>query len=440
MVRPPFAATLGLALLGCAASVTSSVATAPDAAAPDVAAPDAPRSATVDLRVVLGPLVPPTARAGVRVVASDGSSTTEATTDDRGVARFDLSTDRRWDLTAAEPGYAAVSLLGVSAPAHLEVLLRSTSGRRPAEARTVSLQGVIRGRSSPRTAVVLEGAEGTTVARDDAFSLTATTWPGAPPLRLVALEFDDATTFLNGWISPPIDLAVTQTVEVRLPSPPAVPRVSELHVDFPVVGRVTAERFDRVLSESVARLAYTVNGASLAPVGRSLFAPPSVNLARWSVIMYEGALAPDVVSAVLRFDGASPLRASVTTRPPFRGVVPAFAPVEVLSSRATPGGATLDADTTAWSRAAFQVVVGGSVVWEGYGVDGAAWSARPLPPLPSGVTVAALAPSAGRPEVQACVLHDLPSGDAAWDSPAPSITLRNLITVCEERGAPLVGR
>jgi len=45
------------------------------------------------------------------------------------------------------------------------------------------------------------------------------------------------------------------------------------------------------------------------------------------------------------------------------------------------------------------VVVNGSVVWEGYGVD-----------------------------------------DASWDSPAPSITLRNLITVCEERGAPLVGR
>lgn len=320
------------------------------------------------------------------------------------------------------------------------MLLLSTSGRRPAEARTVTLQGVIRGRSAPRSAVVLEGAEGTTVSRDDAFSLTATTWPGAPPLRLVALEFDDRTTFLNGWISPPIDLAVTPSVEVRLPSPSALPSVSELHVDFPVVGRVTAERFDRVLSESVARLAYTVNGVSLAPVGRSLFAPPSVNVARWSVTMYEAALTPDVVSAVLRFGGASPLRASVTTRPPFRGVVPAFAPVEVLSSRATPGGATLDADTTAWSRAAFQVVVNGSVVWEGYGVDATAWSARPLPPLPSGVTVAALSPSMGRPEVQACVLHDLPSGDAAWDSPVPSITLRNLITVCEERGAPLVGR
>ena len=426
-----------MAGLGCAATATSTVAHA------DAAAADAPTTGNVTVRVGLGPLVPPRYRAGVRVRATDGTRRFDAVTDAAGDARFTLDAAARWDLTAAEPGYAAVSLLGARAGFGAEVLLRATSAPRPPEVRDVTVQGSIRGRSLPRSAVVLDGARGTTVARDDTFSLSFPTWPGAPPARVTALELDDASAFLNGWISAPLDLhAGAPAVAVDLPAARAPAVQMELRVEFPVLGRVTAERFDRVLAESVARLKYTEAGVGLVPVGRShLERPGATSFARWGVEAYEGDLAPELIFASFRVEGPAPLSAAVTTRPSFRGVVPAFAPVTTLAATVSaPGVTVFDVDPTGWNRAAFTVSVGDGVVWEGYAVDETPWQARPLPPLPSGVTLAALAAAVGPTVARACVLHDLPLAPPAWVSPAPALLLRNLLTVCEERGAPLAAR
>lgn len=432
-------AAVGMMLgLGCAATATSSVATA-DAATSDAAA-DAATTGDVTVRVGLGPLVPPRYRAGVRVRVTDGARRFDALTDASGYARFTLGAASRWDLTAAEPGYSAVSLLGVTAGFSSEVLLRSISAPPPPEVSDVTVRGVIRGRSTPRSAVVLDGARGTTVARDDAFTLTVPTWAGAPPLRVTALELNDASAFLNGWISPPIDLTRgSPTVTVDLPAVRAQATLMELRVEYPVLGRLTPERFDRVLSESVARVKYTEAGVGLVPVGRSqLQRPGATAFSRWGVEAFEGELAPELIFAAFRFDGPSPLSAAVTTRPSFRGVVPAFAPVTTLAATARASGEVVfDASTTGWSRAAFTVTARDTVAWEGYAVDVAPWEARALPPLPEGMTLRSLTPTPGPTVARACVLRDLPLSPLAWMSPAPAMVLRNLLTVCEEQGATL---
>ena len=418
-----------LAGVGCASAATALVAAPDDAAV-------APGNLT--LRVGLGPLVPPRYRAGVRVRATNGTRNLDALTDAAGDARFTVDAAARWDVTAAEPGYAAVSLVGARAGLRAEVLLRPTVATRPAEVRDVTVTGTLRGRSMVRAAVLLDGARGTTVSRDDTFTLTAPTWPGAPALRVTAIELDASSGLVRGWISPSLDLASAPppvAIDLAAGAPSAVSM--ELRVEFPVVGRVTPATFDRVLSEQVARTKYTEYGVGLVPVGRShLAAPGAGTFARWVVEAFEGDLAPELIFASLRIGGAAALTATVTTRPSFRGVVPAFAPVSTLAASGT---GTLDAQTLGWSRAAFSVTVGDAVAWEGYGVDDTAWMTRAMPSLPAGVTLAALAPSRAPAVMRACVLSDLPLSPPAWVSPAPAMALRNLLTVCEEQGAALAG-
>ncbi|TAK29443.1 MAG: hypothetical protein EPO40_10550 [Myxococcaceae bacterium] len=430
----PLLCLLGSSMLaGCASSAT---ARRDDAA---VTVEDAPTAGNVTVRVGLGPLVPPRYRGGVRVRATDGARLVDALTDASGTARFTLDRSLRWDLTAAEPGYSAVSLLGVRPDLATEVLLRATHGRRPDEVRDVTLSGAILGRSAPRSAVLLDGARGTTVSRDEAFSLTLPTWPGAPLARLVALELDEASSFLNGWISPPLSPDSLAPLTVTLPAAPSRPQRLELRVDYPSIGRLTGERIDSVLSEIVARVKYTDAGAQLVPVGRSRLERPDVgSFSRWIVEAWEGELAPELIAATLRFRGELPLRASVTTRPSFRGVVPAFSVVGTLASRAgAPGSATFEVVAQGWSRAAFSVTVGDTVAWEGYGLDDAPWEARPLPPLPPGVTWSSLTTARGPVVARACVLRDLPLSPNAWMSPAPALSLRSLLTVCEDVGSTL---
>lgn len=421
----------GWSVSGCAA--TAAVAPAPDgtvAPAPDAGA------AEIVVRVGLGPLVPPTYRAGVRVRAraNDTARLRDLVTDATGTVRLATDPTTRWDLTAAEPGYAAVSLMGASPGLTTEVLLRATAGQRPAGVRDVVVTGVIRGRSATRSGVLLDGARGTTIARDEAFSLTVPTWPGAPPWQLVAIELDESSAFLNGVVTPPATPGAPLTV--TLPTPPSRPTLQELRLEYPAIGRLTAERFDRVLAESVARVKYTDAGVGLVPVGRSRLERPGVtSFSRWGVEAWEGELAPAVIFASLRIGGDAPLLTAVATRPSFRGLAPAFA---VVTSLAASAGGTIDAVAVGWSRPAFTVTIGDVVAWEGYGLEDAPWTARPLPPLPEGVARASLAPGRGGPAVlRACVLRDLPLSPPAWTSPMPALLLRNLLTVCEEGGATL---
>jgi hypothetical protein len=426
-VRHTLGPAASVLLLGCASAAT----VAPGA--------DGSTAGNVTVRVGLGPLVPPAYRGGVRVRATDGARVVDVVTDPAGVARLTLDASARWDLTAAEPGYAAVSLLGARPGLSTEVLLRATRGQVPPEVRDVTVRGIIRGRSAPRAAVLLDGARGTTVSRDEAFTVTVPTWPGAPPWQLVALELDASSALLNGWISAPATPDAASSLVVQLPAPARPPTLQELRVEFPVLGRVTPPLFDRVLSEVVARVKYTAAGAQLVPVGRSqLGRPGATSFARWGVEAWDGVLAPELISASFRVAGAAALHATVTTRPSFRGVVPAFAVVTTLASTAGPAGAaTLDVAAGGWSRAAFTVTVGDVVAWEGYGVDDLTWESRPLPPLPDGVTRASLAAAPGPVVLRACVLRDLPLSSTPWSSPAPALQLRNLLTVCEEQGAAL---
>lgn len=422
---------------GCAATAATTPAPPGDAATEPALA----------LRVGLGPLVPARYRSDVRVRATDDLGTTvDARTDAAGWVRLALDPTRRWTLTAAEPGYAAVSLTGVPVPSATEVYLRATLPSPPAEVRTVRVSGVIRGRSAAGTQVLLDGAPGTLMTPSDDFGLFFDTWPGAPPARLVALELRGSDTVVNGALSAPLTFPANLSppaVTLQLPAPPARPVVQELRVDLPTIGRVTAARFGAVISEVVALPKYTGSGVDLAVVGRSqLRRPTDPSAARWTIEAFEGDLAPELISATVRFEGPGPVRGSVTTRPSFRGVVPAFGLVTDLAATTGPAGAvTLTVDAQAWSRAAFTVSEGDVVVWEGYSLEQVSWRDRPLPPLPAGVTLAALWPSDVRQAtVRACALRDWPLAPGSWASPLPRMALRNLVTVCEEGGATVAVR
>lgn len=394
----------------------------------------------MSLRVGLGPLVPVRHRGGVRVRASDGAgAAVDVLTDAEGWARFTLDDTRRWDLTAAEPGYAIVSLTGVRPPVETEVLLLATDAPRPGELSDRTVVVSIRGRSRPGSRVSLDGANNSLATRDDDLTLSAATWPGMPLVSIVAREFDASEQVVNGAVSEPFDLrAAPPRVVVSFPAPAVRPLVQELRIDLPTIGRVTAARFGAVLAQAVARSESTAAGVAVRLVGESqLRRPTDPSAARWSIEAFEGALAPEFFTASVLFEGAPPVVGSVTTRPSFRGVVPAFGAVFDLAASRAAGGVTLVADSGAWDRAAFTVSTpGGAVVWEGYAFDATPWTGRPLPSLPAGLTLDAFA--APQPlAVRACVLRDLPLAPRPWTSAAPGLVLRNLVTVCEQEGASL---
>lgn len=438
--RARWAALCGCAM-GCAATVSDARGDGRDAATADVVTmPDAAQTATLSVTVTLVPLVP--ARPGVDVpvrVQSEGGVFFVARTDATGTARFTVDRARRWDVTAATPDYAAVSVLGVPAPQHLDVVLRAVSPTLMNGAVNVPLTVTVAGRSSPRSAVLLDGATGSAVSRDDTQSLALPTWPGAPPFQIVAMEVDAATQFLNGTITAPAPRPIgAGSVTVSLPSParPATRRV--LHVEFPQVGLLAASRVTATDEGIVARWKLTGAGYGVVPVGRgSLGAPTSTGESSWNLELFDGPLAPDVVSSSVRT--ASPaLRASVTTEPPFEGVVPSFGLLRALQSNSdTAGVATLTADLDAWDRGAFQVVTPDStVIWEGYTFGReTSWTNRAMPVLPDGLTPSQLLRVGRSYRVRACVLRDLPRPVAPWGSPLPAMQFRSLLTVCEEGGS-----
>ncbi len=437
----PMGRTLGLIGLlacgvGCAATATATNGRAEDASAPTIDA----TGPTLSLRVGLGPLFPPTYRAGVRVRASDGSGqTVDALTDATGWVHLPLDASHRWNVSAAEPDHSAVSLLGVPVPTTTEVYLRGTLGTPPPEVRDVMVSGVIRGRTRAGALVLLEGGPGNSSTPSEDFSVFFQTWPGAPPSRLIAIEREGETGFVNGALSAPLAFDGTPVV-VEFPTPATAAVVQELRVDLPSIGRVTAATFGEVLAGIVARVEYVGTGTDLAEVGRSqLRRPTDPSAARWTIEAFEGDLAPDLISTTVRFDGPAPVRGSVTTRPSFRGVVPAFGTVTDLATTIGPAGeAALSADAQAWSRAAFTVSFGDMVVWEGYGFDGTSWRAQARPPLPPGITLTMLWPnSATVSTVRACVLRDWPTAPSSWAAPLFRLAHRNLITVCEENGVNL---
>ncbi len=426
---------------GCAATTTATNSRAGDATPPTADAPVVDVTGpALSLRVGLGPLVPPTYRAGVRVRASDGSGqTVDALTDASGWARLPLDAARRWNVTAAEPGHTAVSLLSVPVPTSTEVYLRATLPTPPPEVREVMVSGVIRGRTVTDAFVLLEGGPGNSSTPGEEFTVFFQTWPGAPPTRLIAIERQGETGFVNGALSAPLAFDGAP-VTIRLPTPPMPPVVQELRVDLPAIGRVTAATFGAVLYGTVARVKYTGSGADVAEVGRSqLRRPTDPSAARWTIEAFEGELAPDLISSTVRFDGPVPLKGSVTTRPSFRGVVPAFGAVTELATTLGPAGdVTFTVDAQAYSRAAFTVSFGSMVVWEGYGFDGSSWRDQARPPLPSGITLTTLWPtSVPQATVRACVLRDWPMAPSSWAATLFLLAHRNLITVCEEDGLML---
>lgn len=426
---------------GCAATVSDARGDGRDAATVDVVtAPDAPQTADLTVRVTTVPLVPP--RLGVDVpvrVQSDAGAFFIARTDATGTARFTVDRARRWDVTVATPGYAAMSVLNVAAPQQLDVVLRAISPDRVGGATNVPLTVRLSGRSAPRTAVILDGVLGSAVSRDDTQSMTVPTWPGAPPFQVIAMEADDGTQFLNGAITALMPRpAGAGVVTVSLPSPARPPTRRVLHVEFPQVGLLAASRVVVTDEGTVARWKLTAAGYGVVPVGRgTLGAPTAAGEASWNLELFDGPLAPEVVSSSVRTT-APALRASVTTEPPFEGLVPAFGVLRALQSNSdTAGVATLTADLDAWDRGAFQVVsTDGTVVWEGYSFGReASWTNRAMPVLPDGLTPSQLLRVGRSYRVRACALRDLPRPVAPWSSPLPAMQFRSLLTVCEEVGS-----
>ncbi len=417
--------------LGCASTVSGTRGDAPDAApdAPVDAPVDAGVTANLELTVRLGQRASDTVGADVPVrVESREGEVVEGRTGADGVFRVAVDPSRTWDVTVAQAGYVAVSLVGARAP--LRTLVRLRRSEPLPASRTTTFPVTIRGRSAPRSAVVIEGAVGSTVARDDAVTVAVPTWTGAPEgFWLTGVELDDASNILRGGFAPSPSRTRVAPVELALDQSP---RRDVQRLELPVTGRLTAASYGRFVVGSALRFKPVEGGEGAVNVGLSTLAPPSspADLA-WAITRFDGPLAPELVSASFATRDAPTLTATASTRPPFAGLTLAFAPVgEPVTTAAPPRSFRFTAATGAWSRAYFAVrSADGAVRWEGFAVDATPWSEVALPTTPVAPEVIV---GRGRIQAAACVLRDAPqTGEAPWSQGSARLDARATLSVCE---------
>ncbi|MFO0649578.1 MAG: hypothetical protein U0326_25315 [Polyangiales bacterium] len=424
-MSPRHALFLALSL-GCASTVAGTRGDAVDASTPDVTP-----SSNFELGVFLDLAVDATPGPDVAVlIAPRGGTPFEARTGADGVLRLSLDASRAYDVTAAMNDRVAVSLIGLRLPFRSHVRLPlSPPVEAPALVRATA-SVTIRGRSAPRSAVVLEGVTGSTVARDDTVTLSVPRWRGAPDdFWVAAMELDASSRITRGGFTPVASRASPGSVVVALD---LAPRSDMSRVEFPFVGRVTPFTFGSAEPGSVIRFKQTELGETAVPVGTcTLDAPTPLGNAEWNITRFLPPLAPELtwVRYTTR-DGA--LTGTVTMQQPFAGLIPAVPPVERLRADAVaPGRFTVTADTGTWSRAYFEITSSdGTPRWRGYAVDASPWDALALPSLPPSVTPSRIF---GRAPVRArsCVVLDAPQmGQIPWVHTRPTLPFWARLSVC----------
>ncbi len=419
---------LGLTL-GCASTVAGTRGDPADASAADTVV-DATPQYNFELGVFLDLATRATPGPDVAVLLTPrGGAPIEARTGADGVLRLQLDASQTWDVTAATDDRVAVSLLGVRTPFRSHVRLPPSTPTMPEVTRATALV-TIRGRSAPRSAVVLEGVTGSTVARDDAVGLSVPRWRGSPDdFWIAAVELDATSRITRGGFTPVASRASPGAVAVSLD---LAPQRDMSRVEFPFVGRVTPFTFGSAEPGSVIRFKQTELGETAVPVGAcSLDAPSPTGAAEWNITRFLPPLAPELtwVRYTTR-DGA--LTGTVTMQQPFAGLIPAVPPVERLQAASGPRGSfSFTADTGTWSRAYFEVTSSdGTPRWRGYAVDASPWDARPLPSLPPSVAPARIfGPSPIR--ARSCVVLDAPQmGQIPWVHTRPTLPFWTRLSVC----------
>lgn len=414
--------------LGCASTVAGTRGDPADASAPaDVAPPT-----NFELTVLLDLGAPGTPGTGVpvRLVPRNGGTPLEARTGGDGVLRLALDVTTLYDVTAATPDHVAVSLLGVRAPVvtRVRLPLASPIGAGGLQRATATVN--IRGRTEPRSAVVLEGVTGTTVARDDTVTLSVPRWEGAPTgFWIAGLELDALSRITRGGFTPVASRAAPGAVTVALDLRPVVEMT---RVEFPFVGRVTPSTFGMAEPGAVIRFKQGELGEGVANVGAcTLLAPTPTGNAQWNITRFAAPLAPELtwVRYTTR-DGA--LTGTVTVQPAFVGLIPAVPPVEALRVDVTASRRfTFTAETGNWTRAYFELTdTVGTPRWRGYAVGAAPWSAMALPDLPTSVPAATIFGNQTL-VARSCVVQDAPQmGQLPWWHTRPTLPFWTRQSVC----------
>ncbi len=419
-------ALLALLSLGCSSTIAGTFG---DASSPDVV--DAAPPMNFELAVLLDLNAPGAPGVDVPVsVVPRGGAPIEASTGSDGVLRLALDPTLTYDVTAAEVDHVAVSLIGLRVPVQTRVRLPRTTPVAATGIARATATVSITGRTAPRSAVILEGSSGSTVARDDSVLLSIPRWNGAPDgIWLSATELDDASHMRRGG-----------ALYVPSRASPGSPRIAlgELptrdmsRVEFPFVGRVTPSTFGSAEPGQVIRFKPSEYGEGVAPVGEStLDTPDAIGNAEWNITHFTGPLAPELtwVRYTTR-DGA--LTGTVSLQPAFAGLIPAVPPVEALSAEARGAGRfAFTAAVGSWTRAYFEITnLDGTARWRGYAIGTAPWDALSLPPLPSRIAPSRVFGSA--PVVaRACVVHDAPQmGQLPWWHTRPVLPFWTRLSVC----------
>lgn len=393
------------------------------------------------VRVITGPLDPPSLGEGFEVVLSDAAGDlAQVTTDPMGFANLPITRPAGpFEVTVARVGFTAVSVLQIPGPTELEVYVRPTNLSRPSGVTTRRISGSVTGRASPENSLVLQGYAGSQAGRFDRYDTAFEDWPGAPPMEPLVIEYDGAMRMVNAARASVPRAPMDLSVDLALPSPPARVESINLGVEFPFVGLVTPMTFDAVQVQDVLRLVPSSAGPRAIHYGVSdLQRPDSLGVARWHLDSLGEPLLPSLYWASWRHAAPQPILASVGLRPPFRGLRPAMGVVEALQVDATPTGPTITAHFTRYDHAGFEVRssnTNDNGQWIGFTFGATQLTRMPLPSLPRGVSLRSIFTDSrpGQVTARACVVRRLPDAPRPWRADTP-LVLQSEATACTTVG------
>jgi hypothetical protein len=252
-----------------------------------------------EVAIVFGP-APVTPARQVHVRAEDGTGrSVETTTGLDGIARLDLEgLGTPSNLTAAAPGFSAVSILGADGPIAGPIRLDALSP--PSGFAEYEISGSIAGKASPNHLVQIDAWELYTASTTDSSYSTRfiLTTPDLP-IMLVALELDPNGDPINAAVSPALPrTAAPVQAHLTFPSPGLAPLRTNVSIDLAAGGLVSEGALPAASNLFVGKFHPAEEGAYVL-VGTAKVVATSTPA--WTITTFGGGLEPDLASVSLDF-------------------------------------------------------------------------------------------------------------------------------------------
>jgi len=366
----------------------------PDTSTPDTSTPDAGGVVMFDVHVVTqSPAgIAGVPQAYVRVDDALGGTRT-VMTDDDGMVTLDLPEGSEpWTVTAAKPDFTIISILGVTGPLSAPIHFGGPGVRTvlPEDGHERPIGGAITGRTlTDVDTVFLNGW-----VYDPSIDLTANTytgtfpdWPGAPDLRLLAVEWQDGP--VNAvWLDVARDMVGTMAdVDIAFPTPARTVQTSAMTLNLPTDGAIDANGFE--VRNDPAPVAFHREGLGNYAVGLGSTATVADGTTAWSIDHFEGDLAPTyaVVDLGLPSPPSGAFHHVQVAADIMDGAtidVPSADRVEAMGTPLV--DMTVSVDASAYEHAGASILGNGDG-WFIYSYTAATWIDQPWPELPEGLDI-----------------------------------------------------